>query len=74
PWAQAYWLDGRTVQWPGLVVGPGERVRLHHARAAGLRALPGEAVAGSDGGIDLAASAAAVPARFRFIAAGPRFD
>ncbi|MFX7942077.1 hypothetical protein ABTK32_19415, partial [Acinetobacter baumannii] len=42
--------------------------------AAGLRALPGEAVAGSDGGIDLAASAAAVPARFRFIAAGPRFD
>ncbi|RTL24415.1 MAG: DUF3372 domain-containing protein [Burkholderiales bacterium] len=74
PLAQAYWLDGRTVQWPGLVVGPGERVRLHHARAASLRALPGEPVGGSEGGIDLAASAAAVPARFRFIGAGPRFD
>ncbi|HEU6455877.1 MAG TPA: hypothetical protein VN201_10450, partial [Roseateles sp.] len=35
PLAQAYWLDARTMQWPGLVLQPGEKVRLHHARAAG---------------------------------------
>ncbi|MBW8811149.1 MAG: DUF3372 domain-containing protein, partial [Lysobacter sp.] len=74
PLAEAYWLDGRTVQWPGLKLQAGERVRLHHARAAGLRAMPGEAVAGADGAVDLAPSAAALPDRFKFIADGPRFD
>jgi pullulanase len=73
PLAEAYWLDGRTLQWPGLKLQPGERVRLHHARAAGLRAVAGEAVAGGDGPVELAASDAALPARFRFIGDGPRF-
>ncbi|NCT83392.1 MAG: pullulanase-type alpha-1,6-glucosidase [Comamonadaceae bacterium] len=73
PPAEAYWLDARTLQWPGLRLQAGERVRLHHARAAGLRAVAGEAVAGADGAIDLQPSAAALPARFRFIGDGPRF-
>ncbi|HEY0953557.1 MAG TPA: hypothetical protein VGE36_02280, partial [Roseateles sp.] len=34
PAAEAYWLDARHLQWPGLTLQPGERVRLHHARAA----------------------------------------
>ena len=73
PAAEAYWLDAQTLQWPGLKPQPGARVRLHHARAAGMRAAPGEVVAGSDGAVDLQPSAAALPARFRFIGDGPRF-
>ena len=71
--ARAYWLDGHHVQWPGLVLQPGERVRLHHARAAGLSAVAGQAVSGADGAVELRAAAVAVPARFRFIGDGPRF-
>jgi len=74
PLAQAYWLDAHTLQWPGLKLQAGERVRLHHARAAGMRAMAGEAVAGADGAVDLAPSNAALPQRFRFIGQGPRFD
>ncbi|MGQ3051663.1 MAG: pullulanase-type alpha-1,6-glucosidase [Roseateles sp.] len=70
--AEAYWLDARTVQWPGLKLQAGERVRLHRARAAGLRAGPGELVAGAEGVIDLAPSGAALPTQFRFIGDGPR--
>ncbi|MDR7332339.1 alpha-1,6-glucosidase domain-containing protein [Roseateles asaccharophilus] len=70
---EAYWLDARTVQWPGLKLQPGERVRLHHAKAAGLVAAPGGAVAGADGAVELVPSTAALPARFSFIGAGPRF-
>ena len=73
PVAAAYWLDARTLQWPGLMLQAGERVRLHHAQAAGLRAAAGEAVGGGDGAVDLAPSTAAVPARLRFIGDGPRF-
>ncbi|KQW43823.1 alpha-1,6-glucosidase [Pelomonas sp. Root662] len=71
--AKAYWLDARTVQWPGLKLQQGERLRLHHAKAARLRALTGEAVTGADGAIDLTPSATPLPARFRFIGDGPRF-
>jgi len=71
--AEAYWLSARLVQWPGLQLQPGERVRLHHARAAGLSAVIGAQVSGGDGAVELQASAAALPERFRFIAAGPRF-
>ncbi len=74
PLAQAYWLDARTMQWPGLVLQPGEKVRLHHARAAGLRAVAGEAVTGGDGAVDLRPVGAALPERFRYIAEGPRFS
>jgi pullulanase len=74
PAAEAYWLNARQLQWPALALQPGERVRLHHALAAGLRATPGAPVAGADGAIDLAPGAAAAPpARLRFIGAGPRF-
>jgi len=73
PPAEAYWLDARTVQWPGLKLQPGERVRLHHALAAGLRAVAGEAVAGADGAVELRPGAAPLPAQFRFIGDGPRF-
>lgn len=74
PVAAAYWLDGRTLQWPGLALQPGGRVRLHHARAGGLQAVPGGTVAGADGAVTLAPSSAAVPPNFRFVGAGPRFD
>ncbi|MFN3861758.1 MAG: pullulanase-type alpha-1,6-glucosidase [Roseateles sp.] len=70
--AQAYWLDGRSVQWPGLKLQPGERVRLHHALAAGLRASVGGVVTGADGALELAPSAAALAPRWRFIGDGPR--
>jgi pullulanase len=73
PAAQAYWLDARTLQWPGLKLQPGERVRLHHAKAAGLRAMAGEPVAGADGAVELTSSAAPLPTRFRFVGEGPRF-
>ncbi|MCY4744696.1 pullulanase-type alpha-1,6-glucosidase [Pelomonas sp. UHG3] len=75
--AQAYWLDARTVQWPGLTLGAGERVRLHHARAGGLQAAPGAPVAGGDGAVAVLPSGAALSpaqaARWRFIGDGPRF-
>jgi pullulanase/glycogen debranching enzyme len=58
PLAEAYWLDARTLQWPGLKLQPGERLRLRHA----------------NGVAELVPSAAALPARFRFIGDGPRFD
>jgi pullulanase/glycogen debranching enzyme len=58
PPAEAYWLDARTVQWPGLKLQPGERVRLRHA----------------GGALELVPSAAALPPRFRFIGDGLRFD
>jgi pullulanase-type alpha-1,6-glucosidase len=73
PRAEAYWLDARHVQWPGMKLQPGERLRLHHARNAGLRAASGEAVVGSDGAVDLAPSDIPLPARFRFIGEGPRY-
>ena len=71
--AEAYWLDARTLQWPGLKLQAGERVRLHRAGAAGLQARPGEFVAGADGAVDLAPSATALPRHFRFVGDGPRF-
>ncbi|WP_458232764.1 alpha-1,6-glucosidase domain-containing protein [Roseateles sp. P5_E8] len=71
--AEAYWLDARTLQWPGLKLQAGERLRLHHARAAGLRAVTDEVVAGGDGAVELQPSANALPLRFRFIGDGPRF-
>jgi len=73
PAAEAYWLSADTLQWPGLTLQPGERVRLHHARDAGMRATAGGPVAGADGAVDLLPSAAALPPNFRFIGDGPRF-
>ncbi len=72
--AEAYWLNAHALQWPGLVPQSGARVRLYHARAAGLQAVPGEPVRGADGAIELAPSATGVPESMRFIGDGPRFD
>ncbi|RTL34317.1 MAG: DUF3372 domain-containing protein, partial [Burkholderiales bacterium] len=72
--AEAYFLSGRTVQWPGLRLQPGERVRLHHALRATLQASVGEAVRGSDGDVLLVPSDAKRPAAWQFIGDGPRFD
>jgi pullulanase len=74
PAAEAYWLDARTLQWPGVRLQPGERLRLHHARAGGLRAEVGDGVAGADGVVELRSSAAPLPAALRFIGEGPRFS
>jgi pullulanase/glycogen debranching enzyme len=71
--AEAYFLSGHLLQWPGLQLQPGERVRLHHAARATLRVAVGEPVAGADGAVLLAASDAPRPAAFRFIGDGPRF-
>ena len=71
--AEAYWLDARTLQWPGLQLRPGERVRLHHSQAAVLKVVPGEAVVGGDGAVDLTPSTTMPPARLRFIGDGPRW-
>lgn len=73
PQAEAYWLDARHLQWPGLTPQPGERVRLHHARAAGLRAAAGLPVAGADGALTLQPATVAMPAALQFIGEGPRF-
>ena len=70
--ARAYFLAGRLVQWPGLVLQPGERVRLHHAARATLQLTVGEPVRGADGAVTLVASEAPLPEAFRFIGAGPR--
>ena len=74
PAAEAYFLTGRLVQWPGLQLQPGERVRLHHAARATLQATVGEAVRGADGAVGLRPSQAARPEAFRFIGDGPRFE
>ncbi|MFG6467028.1 pullulanase-type alpha-1,6-glucosidase [Roseateles sp. BYS87W] len=72
--AAAVWLNASSVQWPGLQLRPGERVRLHHARAAGMAAPVGAAVTGADGALTLEAlPAAEPPAALRHIAPGPRF-
>ncbi|MGM9480574.1 alpha-1,6-glucosidase domain-containing protein [Roseateles sp. NT4] len=72
PSAEGYWLDARTLQWPGLKLQAGERLRLYHARAAGLKPRVGEVVAGADGVVELQPSATPLPTRFRFIGDGPR--
>jgi pullulanase/glycogen debranching enzyme len=74
PAAEAYFLTGRLVQWPGLQLQPGERVRLHHAARATLQASVGEPVRGADGAVGLVPSKTARPEAFRFIGDGPRFE
>jgi pullulanase-type alpha-1,6-glucosidase len=73
--ARAYWLDARTLQWPGMA--PGARYRLVHSSRAALKAGAGARVGGADGSIALRASTAPlarnVSERFRFVADGVRF-
>ena len=70
--AAAYWLNGHALQWPGLQLQAGERVRLFHAASAGLQ-VGGRAITGADGVLDLAPADVPLPQRLRFIGAGPRF-
>ncbi|MCF8204831.1 MAG: hypothetical protein K9J82_07150, partial [Methylotenera sp.] len=68
----AYWLNGHALQWPGLQLQAGERVRLFHAASAGLKIVSGK-VTGADGVVDVALADLPLPARLRFIGDGPRF-
>ncbi len=68
--ARALWLDRRTLRWPGAE--PSSRYRLHYAPRGGIRAMPGQPVAGAAGAIALRASTAALDetTRLRFAHAG----
>ncbi|GAB2503935.1 hypothetical protein GCM10027188_04280 [Lysobacter humi (ex Lee et al. 2017)] len=74
--ARAYWLDARTLQWPGKPAGA--RYRLAYASRASLSAVDGRAVSGADGTIALKASTTPRPddvaSRFRFVGEGVRFN
>jgi pullulanase len=67
--ASAVWLDRRLLAWPGAQSGAS--FRLYHAKDAGIVARPGARVEGADGALALDASAAALPARFKWVGAGP---
>lgn len=73
--ARAYWLDARTLQWPGKPADG--RYRLLHSAQVRLAAVNGRAARGADGAVMLAASAEALPTavagRFRFVGDGVRF-
>jgi pullulanase/glycogen debranching enzyme len=73
--ARAYWLDARTLQWPGKPADA--RYRLVHSSRAALGAAMGQRVTGADGAIALRATRdplpTAVAERFRFVADGARF-
>ena len=45
PPARAVWLDEDRLQWPGVRLGAGERLRLLHGADGELRAVPGEEAA-----------------------------
>jgi pullulanase len=72
--ARAYWLDRQRLQWPGAASGG--RFRLYHSADARLAAPRGAHVAGADGALTLVADPPRAgrprPARFRFLAPGPR--
>ena len=77
--ARAVWLDGHTLQWPGVDAAvPAGRFRLYHAAAGGIDATPGAPVAGADGALPLQPLATplapALQARFRHLAPGLRLQ
>ena len=70
--ARAFWLDARHIRWPGM---PAEGTyRLYHSASGQLRTLPGAAVAGADGMVELMARSAALDAavaeRFAWVPGG----
>ncbi|WP_133478443.1 alpha-1,6-glucosidase domain-containing protein [Cognatilysobacter segetis] len=66
--ARAYWLDGRTLRWPGK---PDDgRYRLAWSRSAQLRVGTDRRLAGADGTLPLARSTRAAPAAFAFVPTG----
>ena len=73
PPARAVWLDEGRLQWPGVRLGAGERLRLLHGADGELRAVPGEEAAGFDAAFTLAdAEATPADARFAYLAEGAR--
>jgi pullulanase/glycogen debranching enzyme len=72
--ARAYWLDARTLQWPGKPVDG--RYRLLHSRHARLAAAAGARASGADGAVRpqpvTAPPDAALTERFGFVADGAR--
>jgi pullulanase len=70
--ARAFWLDGRTLRWPGK---PGTgRYRLHHAARGGIVTNSGTSASGADGVLDLVTFAGDLPAqtlaRFAWVGEG----
>lgn len=72
PQAQAVWLDGRHLRWPGVAAEG--RFSLVHSRTGRLQANPGQTLAGADTALPLALDGTALPAasaqRFRWVGAG----
>jgi pullulanase len=72
--AHAYWLDRRTIQWPGAPVDG--HFRLYHSVTAGLRTMSARPIRDVGGYVELTLAkgemTAAQAERFRFIGAGPR--
>ncbi|MCC2957215.1 DUF3372 domain-containing protein [Massilia sp. IC2-477] len=67
--ARAVWLDRRLLAWPGADAGAS--IRLYHSANASIVAKPGAKVEGADGTLTLEKSAAKLPVRFKYLAAGP---
>ncbi len=67
--SRAVWLDRKLLAWPGLEAGGS--FRLYHSASAAIVAKPGAKVTGADGALSLDASSAKLPARFKYLAAGP---
>ena len=72
--AQAYWLSRSRLQWPGLVAPADTRFVLYHAASGGLQIQVGEPVRGADQRVALDRDTGPLPARFKFIADGPRLS
>ena len=76
--ARAYWLDRQRIQWPGVRVNAGQRIRLHASADARLFAAIGERVRGADQALTLenldGEMRAALRERFKFIGDGVRLQ
>jgi len=67
--ARAVWLDRRLLTWPGAEAG--FSFRLYHSSKAAIVAKPGAKVEGADGALVLDSADAGLPARFKWVGAGP---
>lgn len=72
--ARAVWLDRASLWWPAQDAAA--RYRLYHAARPGIQTLPGRAVEGADGALDLRVDASPLPApltaRFGYLGNGVR--
>ncbi|MEJ6007923.1 alpha-1,6-glucosidase domain-containing protein [Paucibacter sp. AS339] len=79
--ARAYWLSSRLIQWPqaaGATQPADVHYKLYYSARGDLLYRPGLAIASADQEVTLQRSDAALPAavqaRFKFIADGPRLQ